>query len=240
MAINIKHPNGLDLDDIFAITNTGGQQTGFLSNLGVDIGSRYMAGKANIPDTMLRTSDGVDIKNKFSGSLQGIFRPTGWPWNTGIDQNDEWWKTWVDTWEVHKANAIQVDGVLDDCIYRSCHSSHRYSMAVFVYNPFMDAEVELEYEETYHSWWHNSGSQNRMDVSRFTVNGYLKGLIFRPTSGAGGGTVNIFKITAYMGSYGPLHYEACMGFANDSNNPVTGSSAGSQIINGKKYTFYQG
>ena len=77
----------------------------------------------------------------------GIFRPTGWPWNTGIDNNnDDYWINWINTWIQNRTDAIQVDGVLNDCLYRSVHSSHRYSVAVFAFNPYRDFSVSLSQE----------------------------------------------------------------------------------------------
>lgn len=238
MAVGIKCPDGLDLDDVFGITNTGGQTTGFLSSLGVDIGTRYLEGKSNIPDTMLRTSDGIDIKNKFKGNIYGLFRPSGWPWNAGVNKSDDYWKTWMDTWRINRVDATQVDGILNDSYYRNVHSDNRYTVVVFAYNPYRDAEVELTYERTYHHIWHNSWCN--ITVTEVRVDAYLKGIVFHPSAGAGGGVVDVWKVTGHFGGYGTLNYELAIGIDNDSNHPTTANYGWDYTANGKKYTFYQG
>ena len=169
----------------------------------------------------------------------GIFRPTGWPWNTGIDNaNNDYWIDWINTWIQNQTDAIQVDGVLNDCLYRSVHSSHRYSVAVFAFNPYRDFSVSLSYERTFHTIWHNSW--NNISISEIEINSYCKGLVFYPSAGAGGGVVDVYKITASLGGRGVLDYEVCMGINNDSNKPTIGSSANSYTANGKLYEFWDG
>ena len=238
MAVNIKCPDGLDLDDVFGITNTGGQTMNILTPVGVDIGNRYQAGKSKIPDTNIRTLDGVDIKNKLRGNTFGMFRPDGWAWNAGINKNDDYWKTWIDTWTSTRTGTTQIDGVLNDCIYRGTHSGSSYTMVVFAFNPYRDAEVVLTYERTYHTIWHNSWCD--LTISEVTVDAYLKGIVFHPIAGSGGGVIDVWKVTGHFGGHGTLHYELCVGIDNDSNKPTTGTGPTSQTINGKYYTFYQG
>ena len=136
------------------------------------------------------------------------------------------------------AQSVRVDDITNDCLYRSVHSSHRYGTVVFVLNPYRDFSVDLSYVQTYNYYWHNSASQNRIDIEEIQVDSYCKGLLFKPTSGAGGGVINVYEITASLGGRGALTYEVCMGIANDSNNPTVGSSAYSYTANGKSYYFY--
>lgn len=171
-----------------------------------------------------------------------IYRPTGWPWNTNIDNNSTTtWTNWINT-EISNGftNCVKVDGVLNDAVHRATHSSHTYSSVVFVINPYNDFSISLTYERTYHSAWHNSATRNQAYVEEVTVNNYCKALIFRPASGAGGGFWSVYKITANCGGRGVLNYEFATGIDNDSNKPVVGSGANSNTINGKQYVFYQG
>ena len=238
MTVGIKCPDGLDLDDVFAITNTGGQSLGFLTPLGVDIGTRYEAGKSNIPNTMIRESNGIDIKDKLRGNLYGLFRPSGWAYNVGINCNDDWWLSWMENWEDTRMDATEVSGVLNDCIYRGVNSDNKYTMAVIAFNPYKDAEVALTYERTYHRIWHNSWCN--ITVSEIKSDAYLKGIVFHPSAGAGGGVQDVWKITGHFGGYGNIEYELAIGIDNDSNKPTTGTGPTSLTINGKVYTFYQG
>lgn len=171
-----------------------------------------------------------------------IYRPTGWPWNTNIDNNSTSnWTNWINTQiSTGFPNCIQVDGILDDCIYRSTHSSHSYSTVVFVINPYRDFEVNITQTRTYHTAWHNSASRNQAYVEEFAIDNFCKALVFRPASGAGGGFNSIYEITATCGGRGTLNYEFATGIDNDSNKPTVGTSAGSLTLNGKKYTFYTG
>lgn len=165
----------------------------------------------------------------------GIYRPNGWPWNTGINNsNDTWWKSWVQS----PSGTTKVDGVYNDCLYRSVHSSYKYSVCVFAKNPYRDFEITMSYERTYHYIWHNSWCN--ISVSSIEIDKYCKALIFYPSAGAGGGVIDVYKISANFGGRGSLSYEVCMGIANDSNNPVTGTGAWNYTANGKAYTYYSG
>lgn len=169
----------------------------------------------------------------------GIYRPTGWPWNVGMDNaNTTWWTNWVSEQRTSLSQSIRVDGVQNDCLYRGVHSSHRYAVTIFALNPYRDFEVTLEYEQIFHTIWHNSWCN--ISVTPIEIDKYCKGLYFLPSAGAGGGVVDVYQIAARIGGRGVLNYEVCMGIDKDSSKPVTGTSAYSYTANGKKYEFYAG
>ena len=167
----------------------------------------------------------------------GIYRPTGWPWNVGINNaNTDWWTTWVSQQITSFSESIRVDGVLNDCLYRSVYSGSRYAVTVFAVNPYRDFEITLSYERIFHTIWHNSWCN--ISVTPIEIDKYCKGLYFYPSAGAGGGVVDVYEITASLGGRGSLSYEVCMGIDNDSNNPSIGTGARSYTANGKQYNFY--
>lgn len=243
MATGLKLPNGMDLDDIFVPVSSGNQTLNILTNVSQDIGQRYAAGRARIEDTGFRAPDGIDIRNKLSGFGVGMFRPNCISWNGyrgGYDDQEhvDYWENWLELWISQRKDATQVDGVMNDCVWRDIHSDYHYSSVLFAYNPYRDAGITFTCNRIYHANYHNSW--NIVNYHLIEIDAYCKGVVFCPTSGAGGGTQDIFSVSASVGGRGTLYYEGLYAIDNDSNKPVVGTSNKSGTVNGKYYSFYNG
>lgn len=138
-----------------------------------------------------------ELLSSSGSSNLAIYRPTGWPWNTNIDNSsDQTWINWIGN-QINNGfpDCIQVDGIYNDCLYRATHSSHTYTSVVIAYNDG-SLPVSLVQERTYHSWWHNSGSQNQAFLNLITVSEQCVAFKIRPQSGAGGGFNAVHYFTA--------------------------------------------
>lgn len=249
MTCGFRNSAGTDLENVFYSDYRNAGSLGFRKSDGFDLGNQFCASTVLGYSVGYKSSSGTDL-GFLRGAVDpktmfGIWRPNDWPWNIGrqdtYDVVIDWWKNWV-SGQINSGlpNTTKVDGVQNDCIYRAVDSSYGYGIAVFVYNSLQDCEVSISYERTYHHIWHN----NWCDVEKyeFEISPYCKGIYFRPTAGAGGGVIDVYKITASLGHWGSSLYEVCLGIDNDDNHDAVGGEEDvlSYDANGKHYEFYRG
>lgn len=258
MTCGYKNPAGTDLDSLFYISNKNPGALGFRMSNGQDLGNRYTDDSVLGYNVGYRNSAGTDLgflRGDFDPSERlGIYKPSGFPWDVGInlpahnvrtEECDNWveedggnvhcssWGTashyienadcWIDWWNKNGANGcVKVNGRMNDAIYRNIHSGYYRSVCIFAYSPNADFPVtNISFTEDCFSYYHNNWSD--MLTANITVNDCCKGLVITPSTGAGGGVVSVFTITATFANYGDMVYRAAIGAKVDSNKPVWGA-----------------
>ena len=168
---------------------------------------------------------------------KGLYKPNMIAWNGYLGGNDtqhlNFWTSWIQTFidTMDYSLVIEVSNVMDDCLYRGPNSDHSYSSPLFAVGA-----TEFTYEKIKQNIWHNSWCNLYwLDLNMEDV----KGVVCRPTAGAGGGVQCLWQATAIIGGVS-RSYNAVYGIDNDSNKPSYGTSNGSVVMDGVTYKFYTG
>lgn len=216
MSVKLYTQQGVDFDTWFGL-GTGSQYVNIYGDSGQDIGQRYYAGSGG-PATGWYSQDGQDLCNHFCGYGYGIYRVTGYPWNTGVNWEAANWTNWLKSWVDKKTTVKCVSGITNDAWYRNVDSDFNYSLLIFGYSPVSGGVLNFNYSKTWQNKWHNSWST--MDLYYIEVNAYCKGVVLRPRAGAGGGIVTGLSISISQAGQNTDNYFVAAGIANDDNNPA--------------------
>ena len=168
---------------------------------------------------------------------RGLYKPNMIAWNGYLGGNNSqhlnfwtnWIQTFVDTGDY--SLVIEVSDVMNDCLYRGTNSDHSYSSPLFAVGA-----TDFSYQKIKQNIWHNSWCDLywlELDMED------VKGVVARPTAGAGGGVQCLWEASATIGGV-QRSYKAVYGIDNDSNKPSYGSSNGSVGMDGVTYKFYSG
>lgn len=258
MTCGYRNPAGTDLDSLFYTSNKNVGAVGFRQSNGVDLGNKYAHETVLGYSVGYRNSAGTDLgflRGNFNPSERlGIYKPSGWPWDVGLNMaaynyrseictkwceeyegssyccesdSEHYIKNpecWIDWWNSHGVGScVKVNGIMNDAIFRQVHSSYHRSVGIFAHSPNSDFPVtNITCTEECFGFTHNRWS--KMLTANITVNDCCKGIVFCPSTGAGGKVWGVYTITATFANYGDMVYKAAIGAYVDSNMPVYGSS----------------
>lgn len=238
MSVNLYTQQGIDFDMWFGI-GTGSQWLSIVGNSGQDIGQRYTAGSGG-PATGWYTSDGQDICNKLGGYGYGLYRVAGYPWNYyhadfNITTHVNYWKSWLQKWATQKQACKCVSGITDDCWYRNVHSDYHYSVCIFGYAPNGNG---MSFNYNLANVWSDCSKHKEITLQYIEISSYLKGVVVRPTCGAGDYLVGEVRTSMSQAGSPSVEYRGAFGIANDDNNPVQSSTAWGYSNWGKNWWFH--
>lgn len=213
---NLFTQQGVDFDTWFGL-GTGDRELSIVDDTGQDIGYKYAAGSGG-PEVAWHAPDGQDLNQYFAGYGYGIYRVSGYPWNSGVNWEASNWKSWLQTWVNKKSSVKCVSGITNDAWYRNVNSDNSYSLLIFGYSPVSSGGLTFNYSKTWQNIWHNSWCNMRLNY--IEVSAYCKGVVLRPVAGAGGGVRAGISVSISQAGQNTDSYFVAAGIANDDNNPT--------------------
>lgn len=234
---NLYTQQGVDFDTWFSPAN-GNQNFGIFTDSGMDIGQVYAAGSGG-PVSGWQISNGTDLNQHLGGYGYGIYRASGYPWNIhwgDYGNHVDWWISWLKTWASKRTSVKLVSGIDNDCYCREVNSDFGYSICIFGWSPLGGSPISFTYSQPNiyksHRDWYN------VSMYYIEISPYLKGIVLRPSCGAGGRVVAEIRTAMSQSGQPSLIYNGAFGIGNDDNHPTTANSYWNWSRWGKNWVFH--
>ncbi len=236
---NLFTKQGADFDHWFGISSNNSQTFQIYGEDGQDIGAKYTAGSGG-PAVGWYTQAGQDLCEKLGGYGYGLYRVGGYPWNYyhsdfNWSTHYNYWKSWLTQWATKKYSCKCVSDITNDSWNRSVNSDYHYSCCVFGYAPNHSA-IDFTWKKA--NLWSDCGKHWEFTMGLIEIAPYLKGVVLRPSIGAGDEIVAELKVTMSQSGSPTVNYDGVYGIINDDNNPTTAYYGRNKYIFGRSWYFH--